>query len=91
MWGTNGQNNAGIGVDLLVVMVLLVFLVVVLPLPLVLVRVIFGYLKKRSSITRFACAATAKSLGAHSQSSQKINTGKYKDFLLLLSLKKRRR
>ena len=46
MWGTNGQNKAGIGVDLLMVMVLLVFLVVVLPLPLVPVHAIFGYRKR---------------------------------------------
>ena len=38
MWGSNGQNKAGIGEDILVVMVLLVFPVVVMPLPLVPVR-----------------------------------------------------
>jgi hypothetical protein len=69
----------------------LVFLMVVLPLPLVPVLVIFGYRKKKTELTWFACAATAKSPGVHSQSSQKINDGKYKVFLLLLSLKKRRR
>ena len=49
MWGSNGRNKAGIGVDLMVVMVLLVFLMVVLPLPLVPVLVIFGYRKKKRS------------------------------------------
>ncbi len=63
MWGTNGQNKAGIGEHLLMVMVLLVFLVVVLPLPLVLEHVIFGY-RKKTVLTRFACAATTKSKGS---------------------------
>jgi len=47
--------------------------------------------KKNTELTRFACVTTAKSPGVHSQSSHKINDGKYKVFLLLLSLKKRRR
>ena len=62
MWGANGQNRAGIGVDLLMVMVLQVFLMVVLPLPLVPVHAIFGY-RKKPKLTRFACVATAKSRG----------------------------
>ena len=63
MWGTNGQNKAGIGEDLLILMVLMVFLVVVVLLPLVPVHAIFGY-RKKPVLTRFACAATAKSRGS---------------------------
>jgi len=55
LWGTNGQNKAGIGLDLLVVMVLLVFLLVVLPLPLMPIDMIFGYRKKTGAHTIRVC------------------------------------
>jgi len=47
IWGTNAQNKAGIGVDLLMVMVLLALLVVMLTLPLVPLHVIFRLSKKK--------------------------------------------
>ena len=71
--------------------VAVVVLVVVL-MPLVMVRVIFGFRKKKlKGLGCLAYAATAKSLEASSRSSQKMNGGRYKGVLLLLSLKKQDR
>ena len=47
--------------------------------------------KKRNGLGCLAYTATAKSLEASSRSSQKMNGGKYKGVLLLLSLKKQDR
>ena len=67
---------------------LAVVLMVMLSLPLLLVLVIFDFRKENSKgPRRIVCAATAKSLGASSRSSQKMSDGKCKWLLLLLSLK----
>jgi hypothetical protein len=87
MWGSNGQNKAGIGLDLLMVLVLLVFLVVVLPLLLVQVDVIFGYRKKRSS-NDSRVLLPLNLCGLIHKAPRKSTMENTKD-LLLLSLKKK--
>ena len=68
--------------------VVVLALVVVLLMPVVMVMVIFGFRKKRNGLGCLAYAAIAKSTEAFSRSSQKMNVGRYKGVLLLLSLKK---
>ena len=65
--------------------------VAVLLLPVVMVMVIFSFRKKRNGLGCLAYTTTAKSLEASSLSSQKINGGRYKGVLQLLSLRKQDR
>ena len=76
---------------MVLVMMLVLALVVMLPLPVVMGLMIFDFRKKSKGLRRLEYAATAKSPGISSRSSQKINDGKKKWLLLLLSLKKKDR
>ena len=79
----------GKGAHLLVVAAVVVLvLVVVVLLPVVIVIVIFGFRKKRNGLGFLTYAATAKLAESSSRSSQKMNGGRYKRVMLLLSPKK---
>ena len=62
-----------------------------LPLTVVTGLVIFSFRKIRNGLRRLECDAIDKSPGASLRSSHKMNEGKYKLLLLLLSLKKQDR
>ena len=61
---------------MVLVLILVLVLVVMLPLPVMVGLMIFGFRKKRTGLRRLEYAATAKSQGVSSRSSQKINDGK---------------
>ncbi len=71
----NAVNIANLFVVVVVVM-LVVVMMVMLSLPLVMVLVIFGLRKTREGSRRLVYAATAKSPGASSRFSQKMNVGR---------------
>ncbi len=82
--GASGRKNAGIGADILDgvhVVMLVVLLTAMMSLPLGMVLVIFGFRKtKRKGLRRLVYVATAKSPGASSRNSQKMNNEKRKCF-----------